>query len=269
MILRLIERTDRIAHIPRILYHWRAHPGSTAGGDAKPYAYVAARNAIAAHLERTGIDAEVEFGPPGPVPRRASGRSVDERRSRARRRGRSTGSPRPPAPGCHSPTPPGASCSPRPQTRARGRARRAHAPPASPTTRITTIPTDPATDARTALAAAADAATAEHLLLMQTPAVGLTHDWLTRLIGYSDQPGIAAAGPVVLAPDGRIQQAGIALPEGIPLHLLHGSSVLDGQLLRLRNLGLQRQRGERGAGHPPRHLPAARRPATRSSETSP
>ena len=54
MILRLTERTDRIAHIPRILYHWRAHAASTAGGDAKPYAYVAARNAIAAHLRRVG-----------------------------------------------------------------------------------------------------------------------------------------------------------------------------------------------------------------------
>ena len=67
-----------------------------------------------------------------------------------------------------------------------------------------------------ALAAAADAATAEHLLLMQTPAIGLTHDWLTRLIGYSNQPDIAAAGPIVLAPDGRIQQAGIAIPERHP-----------------------------------------------------
>src|SRR6201999_539753 len=57
MILRLVERTDRIAHIPEILYHWRIHPASTAGGDAKPYAYVAARNAIAAHLERSGIEA--------------------------------------------------------------------------------------------------------------------------------------------------------------------------------------------------------------------
>ena len=58
---------------------------------------------------------------------------------------------------------------------------------------------------------------------MQTPAAGLTHDWLTRLLGYSAQSGIAAAGPVLLAPDGRIQQAGIALPDGIPLHLLHGT----------------------------------------------
>ncbi len=65
MILRLVERTDRIANIPEILYHWRAHANSTAGGDAKPYAYVAARKAIAGHLERVGIDADVGFGPPG------------------------------------------------------------------------------------------------------------------------------------------------------------------------------------------------------------
>ena len=93
-----------------------------------------------------------------------------------------------------------------------------------PEHRITTVATDPTDDPTAALAAAARAATAEHLLLMQTPAIGLTHDWLTRLIGYSNQPQIAAAGPVLLAPDGRIQQAGIAIPEGIPLHLLHGSA---------------------------------------------
>jgi hypothetical protein len=65
MILRLVERTDRIAHVPRILHHWRAQASSTAGGDAKPYAYVAARNAIADHLHRTGVEAEVGYGPPG------------------------------------------------------------------------------------------------------------------------------------------------------------------------------------------------------------
>ena len=50
-VLRLMERTGRIAHIPRILYHWRAHSMSTAGGDAKPYAYLAQPGAIADHLE--------------------------------------------------------------------------------------------------------------------------------------------------------------------------------------------------------------------------
>ena len=62
-VLRLAERTDQVAHIPRILYHWRAHAGSSASGDqAKPYAYLAQPGAIAEHLRRSRIDAEIQFG---------------------------------------------------------------------------------------------------------------------------------------------------------------------------------------------------------------
>ena len=60
---------------------------------------------------------------------------------------------------------------------------------------------------------------------MQTPLIGLSHDWLTRLLGYSEQAGIAAAGPVVLNDDGRVAHAGVAIPDGLPLPLVHG---LDG-----------------------------------------
>jgi hypothetical protein len=52
--------------------------------------------------------------------------------------------------------------------------------------------------------------------------LGLTHDWLRRLVGYSQQPGIACAGPVVLAADGRVEQAGIAIPAGLPLPVQRG-----------------------------------------------
>jgi len=89
--------------------------------------------------------------------------------------------------------------------------------------RITLIADEQHNGPAHALAHAAASGHSEHLLLMHSPAMGLTHDWLTRLIGYSQQPGIAAAGPVVLAPDGRIQHAGIAIPTGTPLHLLHGA----------------------------------------------
>jgi GT2 family glycosyltransferase len=61
--LRIIEQIPETAirHIPRILYHWRAIPGSVAlSGEAKPYAYERAREAIRSHFERTGISAEVE-----------------------------------------------------------------------------------------------------------------------------------------------------------------------------------------------------------------
>ena len=61
--LRVVGRVaeNHIRHIPRILYHWRAVSGSIAlSGDEKPYAHSRAREAIGAHLERTGKSATVE-----------------------------------------------------------------------------------------------------------------------------------------------------------------------------------------------------------------
>lgn len=61
--LRCLERIgpEAIAHIPRVLYHWRVHPSSTAAsGDAKPYAVVAGERALNEHFGRRGIDGSVE-----------------------------------------------------------------------------------------------------------------------------------------------------------------------------------------------------------------
>lgn len=49
-----VLEASEIFHIPRILYHWRAHSKSTASsGDAKPYAMLAGKLALQAHLDRT------------------------------------------------------------------------------------------------------------------------------------------------------------------------------------------------------------------------
>ncbi|WP_162404130.1 glycosyltransferase [Pseudoxanthomonas jiangsuensis] len=57
-------RPEQIHHIPRVLYHWRAIQGSTAlGVDQKSYTVIAAQKAVQSHLDRTGVDAQVEFGP--------------------------------------------------------------------------------------------------------------------------------------------------------------------------------------------------------------
>ena len=223
-VLRLMERTDRIAHIPRVLYHWRAHATSTAGaGDlAKPHAYLGQPRAIAEHLARTGVDAEVQFAHlPGVhrvVHRVPSSTSValvlaiqdphglDEAAVSWLSQAHPNWNVVLAAPG-----------------HLLSAATSALAAAGVPEARIDPIPTDRYNDLTAALVAAAGTSTAEHLVLMQTPAIGLTHDWLTRLIGYSHQPQIAAAGPILLSPDGRIQQAGIALPDGIPLHVQHGS----------------------------------------------
>lgn len=63
IILRLTENAKKVYHIPKILYHWRVHNGSTAAGiDVKPYAIEAGRRAIEEHLKRKGIKGIVKRG---------------------------------------------------------------------------------------------------------------------------------------------------------------------------------------------------------------
>jgi glycosyltransferase involved in cell wall biosynthesis len=60
--LRFIEQIShsQIRHIPRVLYHWRMLPGSTAiGAGEKDYAAERARLAVQQHLERQHIAATV------------------------------------------------------------------------------------------------------------------------------------------------------------------------------------------------------------------
>lgn len=66
LLLRLVERTDRIGHVPRVLYHWRRVPGSAAEKpDAKPYALDAARRALEEALERRDSPGRVVSIEPG------------------------------------------------------------------------------------------------------------------------------------------------------------------------------------------------------------
>ena len=58
------ERARHVSHVPRVLYHWRKHEGSTAQGGAeqKEGTLEAERLAIANHLERTGIAGTCTIG---------------------------------------------------------------------------------------------------------------------------------------------------------------------------------------------------------------
>lgn len=61
-ILRCCEKTNKICHIPKVLYHWRAHENSTAGNpESKQYAIDAGKRALEQHYQRVGIDAEVKY----------------------------------------------------------------------------------------------------------------------------------------------------------------------------------------------------------------
>jgi GT2 family glycosyltransferase len=62
--LRATECTNRIFHIPKVLYHWRKVPGSAAGElEAKPWAIDAAKRALMDHVARLPTPARVEADP--------------------------------------------------------------------------------------------------------------------------------------------------------------------------------------------------------------
>ncbi len=59
-LLRITEKTDRIGHIPKILYHWRMAEGSTSKDiGEKDYADTAGRRALTDAIKRRKIKAEV------------------------------------------------------------------------------------------------------------------------------------------------------------------------------------------------------------------
>lgn len=81
LVLRAYEHGGKIKHVPRVLYHWREHEGSTSGDnlESKPYAEEAGRIALQKHFDRQGIKGEVKttehpyvyrmfYGLPNPLP---------------------------------------------------------------------------------------------------------------------------------------------------------------------------------------------------------
>jgi GT2 family glycosyltransferase len=226
--LRIVARSQRIRHIPDVLYHWRMLPGSTAAGsDAKPQAHEAARRALQNHLIETGRDGTVE---PGPVPGFHRARFTIRGAPRvsiiiptayraARIRGETTTFV--------------ANC----VESIRRRSTYPHyeilildndAPPAACARRLcdfdaVRIPyTEPFNFAATVNLGAARAV-GEHLLFLNDDTEVLAPDWLECLLEYSQQPDIGAVGAKLLFPDGRVQHAGVALVNGDPLHPSYGA----------------------------------------------
>ena len=66
LVMRIVEQipATHIRHLPYVLYHWRAIPGSTAlGRDQKTYATDAQHKLLTSHLERINVAAQVLPGP--------------------------------------------------------------------------------------------------------------------------------------------------------------------------------------------------------------
>ena len=223
LVLRVIEKTRRIHHIPDVLYHWRMLPTSTASGSAaKPKAHLIAQAALRAHLERTGAPGSVEAGP-----------STGFHRVRYAIRGRPKISIFI-ASACNSHIEKGVSVnylerliesifskstwrnfeiivldrqrmSPRMQKRcAEWGVRR--------------IAYDDEFNYARVANRGARAATGEYILLLNDDMEVLTPDWLEALLEFAQQDGVGAVGAQLIFPDERLQHTGVSVIKGGPGH---------------------------------------------------
>jgi GT2 family glycosyltransferase len=186
LLLRLSERTERIHHIPEVLYHWRAIPGSIAlGEDEKEGVTLLQARAVNAHLGRRGI--AIEAMPHPSIPHRL--------RLRPRARGNA------PAVSVVIPS-------------------RGDSDSAVSAVRERTVykplqvfveeADGPFNPGRLANRGAARS-NAEFLLFLGEDAEITEPDWVEQLLLYSQLPSVGAVGPTLVHPDGRVSAAGIAI----------------------------------------------------------
>lgn len=232
--LRVTERTDRIFHVPDVLYHWRMGRRSAAGGnaEAKPYAYAAARRALVEHLGRRGLDARVEDGVPGishrvrfaiegeplvtlvvAVGRPGQGlwqdtielfreclgsvaRGTDYRRYEV--------------------------VAVTPAT-IQSAVQAAVAERSDVNARVAAC--DDASDYGQAMNAGAAVARGEYLVFLGEPLEVLTRDWLVSMLEHAQREEIGAVGPKIYAASGAIEHAGIVIPNGVPRQIHRGEDA--------------------------------------------
>jgi GT2 family glycosyltransferase len=229
-VLRLSERTDRIAHIPRVLYKWRAHEGSAADNvTAKPHAYSAAQRAIADHLRRTETGASVHFGPLrswyrveshadglGPVALvLAAPEMTPQLRDHLGAIGESWLRGDLPSLELAVAAPEAAA---EEWERALGKALAG---------RLRIVVTDPEMGKSERINRAVAATGARQLVLLAAPLEALTTNALSSLASFAARPGIGLVVPKVLTPEGRVQSIGAILRDGLPVPVQLGADQIE------------------------------------------
>jgi GT2 family glycosyltransferase len=185
--LRVSERTERIHHIPQILYHWRAIPGSIAAGtDQKDGVPDLQAKAVTDHLARLGAPAKAI--PHETIPHRAvlaptNGSApaprvsivigpARDRRALARVEGSIA---------AHSSYPDYEVILAEGETRSRANNR------------------------------GAGEAGGEYLLFVSPETEVVNADWIEQLVLHAALPSVGAVGAALVRPDGRVEEAGVAV----------------------------------------------------------
>ena len=217
LFLRCVENTstDRIHHLPFVLYHWRAIAGSTAAStDAKDYTEQAAVKALTEHLERVGSTASAEVGPAPtayrlrwPLPQPAPLVSII------------------------IPTRNGADlvrqcidsldASSYPSTeiilvdnQSDDPAALAYFAELATAGRVTLVPFDAPFNYSAINNAGVEAASGDVLCLLNNDIEVITADWLEEMVSQALRPGVGAVGAKLYYPDDTIQHAGVVLGLG-------------------------------------------------------
>jgi GT2 family glycosyltransferase len=232
LVLRVTERARSVAHVPRVLYHWRTLDTSTAGAGiaAKPWAYDAGTRAIQAHCDRTGFPAVVDHDLEHPgvyrlTPRLRTEPTVSIVIPTAGTIREVQGEP----------------------TRLITHCLRSIADRTTYGTYDIVVVADGTVDEdlrRELVAIAGDrltivdyegpfnysekinlgvlASEGDQVLMLNDDIEVATPDWIERLVMYAESPGIGAVGAHLVYEDGRLQHAGIIHRAALPGHLYHG-----------------------------------------------
>jgi GT2 family glycosyltransferase len=228
LVLRLIARNPRIAHVPEILYHWRKLPSSTAAShDAKPAAWDAGRRALQSYLDETGRQARVE---PGKLP--------GLHRVRFALKGRPKVSIVIPS-ACREVTVAGKpgflveQCARSIRERSSYDAyeillvHRHDELPVPLRDRlgvkgVRCVGYEGPFNWSTASNLGAAAADGQHLLFLNDDTEVIAPGWLEALLEFSQQTEIGAVGAKLTFPNGDLQHTGVITPEALPQHPFHG-----------------------------------------------
>ena len=214
LLLRLAERTQRIHHIPRILYHWRAIPGSIAAGtDQKHGIPKLQARAVTAHLRRRGLP--IEAVPHPAIPHRTRLRPLPREDYPmvsvvAVARGRSEALDRCLTAVRERTSYPNLELVLVEQERHRGSQR--PGTEALRGGRAVGIAYPGGTYCPSRMAnLGAERARGEYLAFLEEETEVLERDWIEQLLMFAEMPRVGAVGPVLSRPGGVVEAAGFAV----------------------------------------------------------
>ena len=188
LLLRATELTERIVHVPRVLYHWRSLPSSTAAAaSVKPVMFTSCERALRDRLNRLGI---------------AATPSTPDFADRLRL----------PISLLESPDsgPAVTVLVTGPSTAAAAAAERLRAATTYRNARFMPVARDGMSLSAAINRAVADVAD-DFVAVVNAELTPRDPRWLSRLVGYCRLPGVGCVGPRVVDAGGRLRHAGVVL----------------------------------------------------------